>query len=102
MRQKAILMNAQDDVATALLDLERGERVSTALETVAADVVLLEAIPFGHKFALRDIAKGEDVRKYGMAIGKATEEIKQGAWVHVHNCQSEHLGFHRQKYGDKA
>ena len=39
----------------------------------------------GHKYALRDIAKGENVIKYGNPIGHATEDIKKGEHVHTHN-----------------
>ncbi len=39
----------------------------------------------GHKYALRDIASGEDVVKYGMPIGHATRPIRTGEHVHVHN-----------------
>lgn len=39
----------------------------------------------GHKYALRDIAVGENVIKYGMPIGHATCHIKKGEHVHVHN-----------------
>ena len=45
-------------------------------------------IPAGHKFALRDIAQGEYVIKYGEIIGRAKESIQKGAWVHTHNVQS--------------
>ena len=47
-----------------------------------------EKIPAGHKYALRDIAKGEYVIKYGEIIGRATTDIKQGEWVHTHNVKS--------------
>ena len=39
----------------------------------------------GHKYALRDIAAGENVIKYGMPIGHATAFIKKGEHVHSHN-----------------
>lgn len=45
-------------------------------------------IPTGHKFALRDIAKGEYVIKYGEIIGRATADIRAGEWVHTHNLAS--------------
>lgn len=45
-------------------------------------------IPAGHKFALRDIAAGEYVIKYGEIIGRATSDIKKGEWVHTHNVKS--------------
>ena len=39
----------------------------------------------GHKYALRDIKKGENVIKYGNPIGHATADIKKGEHVHTHN-----------------
>lgn len=39
----------------------------------------------GHKYAIRPIAAGEDVIKYGMSIGHATADIAAGEHVHVHN-----------------
>jgi altronate hydrolase len=42
----------------------------------------------GHKYALRDIAEGEDVIKYGMPIGHATMPIAKGEHVHVHNVKT--------------
>ena len=45
-------------------------------------------IPAGHKVALRDIAAGEKVVKYGFPIGVATKDIKAGEWVHVHNVRT--------------
>lgn len=53
--------------------------------------VCLEAegnIPAGHKMALRDIIQGEYVIKYGQVIGRATQDIKKGDWVHSHNLRS--------------
>ena len=42
----------------------------------------------GHKYALRDIAAGENVIKYGMPIGHATVAIAKGEHVHVHNVKT--------------
>lgn len=102
MRSRAILLHAADNVATALVDLKQGEELHVELDNVAADVVLQEDIPFAHKYALRDIAQGEQVLKYGMPIGKAMRDIRAGEWVHVHNCRSDHWGFHNETYGLKA
>jgi altronate dehydratase small subunit len=99
---KAILLNVKDDVATALTDLKEGEPVSVSLGEVTVDVVLREDIQFGHKYALRDVTRGEEICKYGLPIGKALTDIRAGQWVHVHNCRSERFGFHREKYGLRA
>ena len=42
----------------------------------------------GHKYALRDIAEGENIVKYGMPIGHATKPIAKGEHVHVHNVKT--------------
>ena len=50
----------------------------------------------GHKYALRDIVKGENVIKYGNPIGHATADIKAGEHVHTHNVatnRSDHLTY---------
>lgn len=41
--------------------------------------------PRGHKVALHSIRKGEPVIKYGFPIGRATQDIAEGEWVHSHN-----------------
>ena len=47
-----------------------------------------DGIPAGHKFALRAISEGEYVIKYGEIIGRATQNIAVGEWVHTHNVKS--------------
>ena len=46
----------------------------------------------GHKYALCDIPKGENVIKYGMPIGHATSDIKKGEHVHTHNLKTNLSG----------
>ena len=102
MARKAILLHPEDNVATAPNELQSGELVNASLGDVSVDTRLCEEIPFGHKYALRAITKGEEVVKYGMPIGKALPDISPGEWVHVHNCRSDRFGFHRKEYGLKA
>ena len=45
-------------------------------------------VPYGHKIAIREIHVGEQITKYGEEIGIATQEIKPGDYVHVHNRDS--------------
>ncbi len=42
----------------------------------------------GHKYAIYDINKGENIIKYGQVIGHATENIKKGEHVHTHNLKT--------------
>lgn len=46
------------------------------------------SVQTGHKRAIKDIAKGEAVIKYGYSIGNATEDIKAGDHVHSHNLKT--------------
>ncbi len=47
-----------------------------------------EAVPAGHKYALRAIRTGEYVIKYGEIIGRAARDIAEGEWVHSHNLKT--------------
>ena len=99
MSTRAILLNEYDNVATALTELGDGETVQVVLGDVSVVVALCQDIAFAHKFALRDVGKGEGILKYGLPIGKALQDIRAGEWVHVHNCRSDRFGFHREQYG---
>ena len=46
----------------------------------------------GHKYAARDIKKGEDIIKYANPIGHATCNIKKGEHVHTHNVKTNLSG----------
>ena len=49
----------------------------------------LDAIPLGHKIALKDIKKGETLLKYGHDIGRAVSAIGKGRHAHVHNVKTK-------------
>ena len=61
-------------------------------DTVAVALQEMPGIPAGHKFALRDIAQGEDVIKYGYPIGHATRAIRKGELVDHHNIATNLSG----------
>ncbi|HET9669847.1 MAG TPA: SMP-30/gluconolactonase/LRE family protein, partial [Casimicrobiaceae bacterium] len=81
----AWLLDAADDVGTAVRPLPAGTRVEVRCRDVGRDVTLVDAIPSGHKFALRPLAAGMRIRKYGEYIGRTTQAIDAGAFVHEHN-----------------
>ncbi|MFK0389419.1 UxaA family hydrolase [Campylobacter coli] len=72
-----IIVNEKDNVATALRDFKKGEKVE--------NIELLNDIASGHKFALKDIKKDEIIIKYAEAIASASCDISTGEWVHIHN-----------------
>ena len=70
-----------DDVGLVVSDVGQGTPIRTASGVVAA----IDAIPAGHKVAVRPIAAGEPVHKYGEVIGIARHDIPPGSHVHLHN-----------------
>ena len=78
---EAIHLHPQDNICVAARPLAAG----TSLRVDGQTIQLREAIPMGHKVAVRPIAKDEPARKYGQIIGFATESIPVGYWVHSHN-----------------
>lgn len=84
----AIILNGKDNVATAVQVLQAGQKAVVRLDRKLQDVVLAENIPYGHKFAVRNISRGEDIIKYAEVIGRATADIPAGCHAHVQNIES--------------
>ena len=87
MDKRCFKVSLADNVATMLDDVEAGARVQV-LGDGDRVVESLEPISMGHKIALIDIAPGESVTKFGVAIGRASGAIQVGQWVHLHNLVS--------------
>ena len=88
LKEKAIVLNTKDNVATALTDLKAGTNLELDVGGKSLTVKLTAAVPFGHKFSLARIESGAPVIKYGEVIGTATSAIALGDYVHVHNVAS--------------
>ncbi|MDE6438299.1 MAG: altronate dehydratase family protein, partial [Muribaculaceae bacterium] len=81
--KRILKINAADNVAVILADdASQGERLAVG---DGGEVTLLQPVTRGHKVALRPIAEGEPVIKYGYPIGHATAPIAAGEWIHSHN-----------------
>ncbi|NBF14898.1 UxaA family hydrolase [Pseudomonas paraversuta] len=74
-----IRLNPLDDVLIARQPIPQG------LVLEAEGLVALNPIPSGHKIATRTIEPGQPLRRYGQIIGFASQRIKAGEHVHVHN-----------------
>src|SRR5436190_1612594 len=74
-----IRLHPADDGVIARVELPAGTLVTK--ENVRSAV----RIPPGHKLAVRDVAQGKPVHRYNQIIGFATQPIKAGDHVHVHN-----------------
>ena len=94
---KTILIDNNDNVAVALTDLSQGFQV----EVNGTTVTLKSDIKRAHKFAIKPIAQGEDILKYGYAIGHATAPIEAGEHVHSHNIKTNLSGMLEYKYEPK-
>ncbi len=79
--KRYIVISENDNVAVALVPLEKGFELSDG-------TVLKENIDLGHKIALKDIKAGEAIIKYGNLIGIATADISAGEHVHTHNIRT--------------
>ena len=82
MKHNAIVIDPGDNVATLLVDLQ--EKQSLVAEA-GVTLPLRQAVEAGHKVALKDLEKGEIIRKYGHPIGVAGQAISAGEHVHIHN-----------------
>ena len=71
------LAQKSDDVGVALRDLAPGETLN--------GITVQSPVPRGHKLAVRAVAQGAEVRKYGWPIGTARTDIAPGDHVHTHN-----------------
>ena len=76
-----------DNVAVATGACDAGMELAVDRMTVR----LIDRIAVGHKVALRDIAVGDKVYKFGCPIGSATVPIRAGQHVHTHNLKSDYL-----------
>jgi Altronate dehydratase len=76
-----IKLQARDTVAIAVQDLPK----STIVFDQEQPITLLDDIPMGNKIALQDIKAGDNIYRFGNPIGHATQDIRQGELVHVHN-----------------
>ncbi len=84
---RAIVLHQSDNVGT-LLDAGRSGETCALQGAVSGTVLLLQDIPFGHKVCLADTMSGADVLKYGQVIGRASQSLKVGEHLHVHNIES--------------
>lgn len=89
-----IQINPNDNVAVAIVPLSAGSTVIIDGEAIK----LREDIPAGHKFALKHLAEGDNIVKYGYPIGHAVREIPEGSWVNEKNIKTNLSGVLDYRY----
>ena len=85
----AIHLHPTDNIAVARVPLPEGQTVRVD----GVEVRTRSAVPAGHKVALRAIAPGETIVRYGQIMGRAKQRINPGDHVHTHNVSFEELSF---------
>src|SRR5262245_15335110 len=88
MNARCFQVRSSDNVATLLDEVTGTTTKVRVLGSDSTELTALGPIAQAHKVALRDIAEGEQVIKFGVAIGRASKQIRAGEWVHLHNCVS--------------
>ncbi|WP_196598203.1 UxaA family hydrolase [Pectinatus frisingensis] len=91
---KALQISKLDNTAVALENLSKGN----IIKVNNREITLLDDICIGHKFALDNIKRGENIVKYGFPIGHASENIFIGAHIHTHNLKTNLKGVKDYKY----
>lgn len=91
MTQKmALKLHDTDNVAVCTSEVTVGDVVTVvAPDGARTEVTAVSDITFCNKVALRDIAEGDVILKYGEAIGRAVTAIAEGALADHHNIASQ-------------
>ena len=86
----ALKVDDLDNVATIFANgITNGTDVEMRDKKGRSEIITVHGnIPYGHKIAVKDIAAGEAIMKYGESIGRASCDIKKGDYVHVHNLEA--------------
>ncbi|MEM7056387.1 MAG: UxaA family hydrolase [Pseudomonadota bacterium] len=87
-----LVHNAEDNVGVVVVEgLTAGTEMLCVVTHDNSDFRLTAKmdIPIGHKVALKDLAEGDTVMKYGEDIGKMVGSAGVGEHVHTHNCKTK-------------
>lgn len=88
MKVNVLMMDPTDNVVTTITEIKAGEQIIYRNGDEYKELTAVNDIPYCHKAALTDLAKGDKVIKYGESLGEVNEEIRTGEWVADHNLFS--------------
>ena len=89
MKHKITKVHPEDNVLVALSNLEEGERVQYDGE----EFQLPARVPAKHKFVVKELKPGEEVKMYGVLVGKAEKLIPKGGVITTSNLKHAANGF---------
>ncbi|MFT5112041.1 MAG: (2R)-sulfolactate sulfo-lyase subunit alpha [Parasphingorhabdus sp.] len=81
-----------DSVGVIVVEgVESGDAITGWIMDQDTELKLVAAsdIPIGHKLAIKPLADGDTVIKYGVDIGKVVADIGVGEHAHVHNIKTK-------------
>ena len=87
-----LVHDRKDNVGVVVVEgLEAGTEMLCVVTHDNSDfrLVARQAVPIGHKVALRDLKAGDTVIKYGQDIGRILADVGPGEHVHVHNLKTK-------------
>ncbi len=85
MAKKFLKIHPSDNVLVALTDLKTGDKIEYGGKTIT----LVQDIPAKHKFLPQVMNPKDEIRMYGLLVGKATELIPEGGAIGTHNVKHE-------------
>lgn len=85
---KALVIDKKDNVGVVIEPGMKGQKVIFKINDFSDEAILVSDIIIYHKFAIKDIKKGNPITKYGEHIGLASKDIKKGEHIHEHNVES--------------
>lgn len=91
---QAIQVSPDDNVCVAIKNIS----ASSSIDLNGMSLIVIDDISAGHKIALREIAKGEHITKYGYSIGVTSSKISKGQHVHSHNLTTNLDGSETYHY----
>ncbi|MCQ2348365.1 MAG: altronate dehydratase family protein [Paludibacteraceae bacterium] len=94
---QVLKINPADNVVVAIQPQSAG----AVFEVDGRSVTVLEDVPAGHKIAICDIKKDENVIKYGFPIGHAKEDKPAGSWMNENNIKTNLAGLLEYSYNPK-
>jgi len=87
-----LVHDPKDNVGVVVVEgLEAGTEMLCVVTHDNSDfhLVARQAVPIGHKVALKDLKAGDTVIKYGQDIGRMVADAGRGEHVHVHNLKTK-------------
>src|SRR5690606_19205706 len=89
MSKKILRIHPADNVLVALTDLNAGEHVPFESTTIT----LVNNVPAKHKFVMHALNPDDEIRMYGITVGKALTPIPAGGAITTQNVKHQANSF---------